>query len=78
MPTQVTVAGKGISVSLLLWRHGRHRGQTAERLAQTLALNPELAALGPILPIGTVVLIPDLPPVLERARAAAPAVSLFD
>lgn len=77
MPTTIKVAGEGITLELLLWRHGKRRGQTSERLTQTLEMNPGLAVLGPILPLGTVVTIPDLPPVSER-RAAAPVVSLFD
>lgn len=78
MPTTIRVAGKYITVELLLWRHGKRRGQTAARLAQTLALNPGLAALGPFLPLGTRVVIPDLPPLSEDARTAPAAVSLFD
>ena len=78
MATTVKVAGVGITLELLLWRHGKRRGATSARLSETLALNPDLAALGPFLPLGTLVVIPDLPPVTERARIAAPAVSLFD
>ncbi len=78
MATTIKVAGVGITVELLLWRHGKVRGATSERLTQTLAMNPGLAALGPELPLGTVVMIPDLPPVTERATTTAPAVSLFD
>ena len=78
MATTVKVAGVGITLELLLWRHGKRRGATSARLAETLALNPGIAALGPFLPLGTSVTIPDLPPVTDRQRAAAPAVSLFD
>lgn len=78
MATTVKVIREHTTVELLLWRHGKRRGATSERLSETLALNPGLAALGPILPLGTLVTIPDLPPVTERQRVAAPAVSLFD
>ena len=78
MATTVKVAGDFITLELLLWRHGKRRGATSARLSETLALNPGLSALGPFLPLGTLVVIPDLPPVTERARTTAPAVSLFD
>jgi phage tail protein X len=78
MSTTIKVAGNGITVELLLWRHGKRRGQTSERLAETLELNPGLAALGPILPLGTKVVIPDLPAPSKTTRTTAPAVSLFD
>ena len=78
MATTVKVAGYGITVELLLWRHGKRRGQTSARLTQTLEMNPGLAALGPFLPLGTEVILPDLPSATERVRTAAPAVSLFD
>ncbi|WP_336488275.1 tail protein X [Methylobacterium nigriterrae] len=78
MATTVKVSGVGITLELLLWRHGKRRGATSARLSETLALNPGLAALGPFLTLGTLVTIPDLPPVTERARTTAPAVSLFD
>jgi phage tail protein X len=40
----------------------RHLGQTAVVTEQTLDLNPGLAALGPILPNGTQVNLPDVAP----------------
>lgn len=78
MPVTVEVIRGGTTVELLLWRHGKRRGQTAERLAQTLEMNPGLAALGPFLPLKTKVVIPDLPAPSETTRTTAPAVSLFD
>ncbi|MDO9428460.1 MAG: tail protein X [Methylobacterium sp.] len=78
MATQIKVAGTGITVELLLWRHGKRRGATSARLVETLNLNPGLAALGPFLPLGTRVVLPDLPPVDDVARTTAPAVTLFD
>lgn len=78
MATTIKVAGTGITVELLLWRHGKRRGATSARLTETLNLNPGLAALGPFLPLGTVVVLPDLPPASQRSMTRAPAVSLFD
>lgn len=46
----VTVAS-GDTLHGILWR--RDRGRTAEAVQATLALNPGLAALGPLLPAGT-------------------------
>lgn len=57
-------AHAGETVDAICWRAlGRTRGVTE----QVLALNPGLAALGPRLPAGTQVLLPD-------AAALAPAV----
>lgn len=42
----------------------RHLGSTAGTVEATLALNPGLAALGPILPMGTAITLPAQP---ERA-----------
>lgn len=78
MPLTIKVAGVGITVAKLLWRHGGRRGNTSARLTETLELNPGLAALGPVLPLGTKVTLPDLPPTTPQTRAAVPAVSLFD
>lgn len=73
MSQTVTIAGDDIRLSLLLWR--RHGRAGLALLSQTLDLNPGLAAIGPILPIGTVVTLPDLP-TPRQAPARAP-VSLF-
>ena len=35
-------------------------GQTTEVIAQVLEANPGLAALGPVLPVGTLVTLPDV------------------
>lgn len=78
MPLTIKVAGAGITVAKLLWRHGGRRGNTSARLNETLELNPGLAALGPVLPLGTPVTLPDLPPVAAQPLAAVSAVSLFD
>lgn len=69
MTETVTVRGEGISLDLLLWRRYGVRGQGL--VEEALVLNPGLAALGPILPLRTIVTIPDLPP-----AASAPAVKV--
>ena len=49
------IAQQGDSVDSLCWRH---LGST-DAVEQTLEANPGLAALGPILPMGTAVDLPD-------------------
>ena len=63
----IKVAGEGISVDLLIWR--KYKRPMPGLLEQVLDINPGLAALGPILPIGTVVKLPTVkpPPVTELA-----------
>lgn len=46
---------EGDTVDLLLWRH---RGRTAGVTEETFALNPGLAAHGPLLPAGLTVILP--------------------
>lgn len=73
MTQTITIRGDGISLDLLLWRLHGVRGR--EIVAATLASNPGLAALGPILPHGTEVFVPDLPTRAEPAPRRI--VSLF-
>jgi phage tail protein X len=63
----IRVAGDGISVDLLIWR--KYKRPMPGFLEQVLDINPGLAALGPILPIGTVVRFPNVkpPPVAQLA-----------
>ena len=68
MPIPMTVQGAGITLDLLLWRAYGRRGQTPAMLAAALTLNPGLADLGPVLPLLTPVILPDLP----SGRAVAP------
>lgn len=72
MPEEIEIKGEGIVLDLLLHRKYGVRGR--ELVEATLVLNPGLAALGPILPIGTKVLLPDLPQPLQTAKRV---VSLF-
>lgn len=58
MEERITIRGDGISLDLLLWRRHGVRGRAL--VEEAYALNPGLAALGPILPIGTQVVLPEL------------------
>lgn len=69
----IIVRGEGITLDLILWRRHGVRGQALVEAA--LTLNPGLAALGPFIPLGTSVIIPDLPP--QPASQPAKLVSLF-
>jgi phage tail protein X len=68
----VTIRGEGITLDLLLWRKYGVRGQSLVEAA--FDANPGLSDLGPVLPLGTRVLIPDLP---VEARPAEPLITLF-
>lgn len=78
MPSTITIRSEpetaGLMLDLLLWRKFGRRGQAL--LEQALEANPGLAELGPILPFGRVVTLPDLPPI--RQPLARQPVSLFD
>ncbi len=73
MTSTVTVRGEGISVDLLLWRSFGIQGRAL--VEKTLSLNQGLSALGPILPLGTTVILPDIPE--QSAIDAVKVVSLF-
>ncbi|MGA0615956.1 tail protein X [Paracoccus sp. KR1-242] len=64
----VTVKGDGLTLSLLVWR--RFRKPMPGLVEQILDLNQGLAALGPILPFGTVVRMP-IPVEAEAAQPQA-------
>ena len=69
----VTIKGEGITLDLLLWRAYGVRGRSL--LESALSLNIDLARLGTVIPIGTKIILPDLPPVdLGQSRDV---VSLF-
>ena len=51
-----TVSGDGLMLDAILWR--RYRRATPGLLERTLDINPGLAALGPIIPHGTKIMIP--------------------
>lgn len=66
MPETVTIKGEGITLDLLLWRRHGRRGQ--DLLKQAFQLNPGIAAKGYFLPLGTVVVLPDLPKATQERR----------
>lgn len=63
-------AQQGDTLDALCWRH---LARTQGVVESTLELNPGLAGLGPILPVGTLV---DLP--LPTATSPQPTVKLWD
>ena len=73
MPNTIVIQGDGISVDLLLWREYGVRGRSL--VEQTLEINPGLAALGPIIPHGFSLILPDLPAQTEVTRT--PVITLF-
>ena len=74
MAETVIVRGEGLTVDLLLWRKYGVKGKAL--VEATFALNAGLAALGPILPLGTSVTLADLP-VTPKVNERL-AISLFD
>ncbi|MCX2698348.1 MULTISPECIES: tail protein X [Ochrobactrum] len=70
----ITVKGEGITLDLLLWRAYGVRGRSL--LEEALAINTDLAALGAIIPLGTDVLLPDLP--AQGPGQSRHVVSLFE
>lgn len=71
----ITIAGDNLSTDLILYRRDGRRGQ--DLLAQAYELNPGLAELGPILPIGTKVILPD-PVAASTVAPVVQPISLFD
>ena len=66
-------AHQGDTVDAICWRH---YGHTAGVTEQVLLANPGLADLGPILPLGTAVTLPDLP--TQPAETTRQLVNLWD
>lgn len=65
MAETVTVTRDRVALDLILYRRYGVAGQSL--VAAALELNPGLAKLGSILPIGTVVTLPDAPVVSPAA-----------
>jgi len=65
------IAQQGDTLDTLCWRHC---GQTRGMVEQALELNRDLAALGPILPLGTPVILPEP---LAYAAPIQPLVQLW-
>lgn len=64
-------ARQGDTLDALCWRH---LGATRDMVEMTLELNPGIADLGPVLPHGTAVELPDPP----ARSAVVPTVRLWD
>ncbi|WP_323073190.1 tail protein X [Mycetohabitans endofungorum] len=65
------ISRQGDTIDALCWRH---YGRTDGTVEAALQANPGLAELGVILPIGTVVELPDA----SAIASTAPLVQLFD
>jgi len=65
------IAQQGDTLDALCWRHLQ---QTRGVVEQALELNRDLAALGPMLPLGTVVRLPDP---MNAAAPIQPLVQLW-
>lgn len=63
--TQTYIASSGDTVDYIAWRvYGTQEAQVVERL---LDANPGVADIGPVLPAGTRLTLPDLDTTAERA-----------
>lgn len=63
----VVVKGEAITLSLLVWR--RFKRQSTGFLERVLDMNPGLADLGPIIPVGTSIIFPiDAPELKKKER----------
>lgn len=69
----LVIAAQGDTLDAICYRY---LGTTAACVEQALALNPGLAALGPVLPQGTSVVLPDT--TTTPAAATRPLVQLWD
>jgi phage tail protein X len=74
MPERIVIQSEGMMLDLLLWRRYGRRGQTL--VDEAYRLNRRLADVGVILPVGTIIFLPDLPPNPRAPQRRA--VSLFD
>ena len=70
----LTVGGDGVTLPLLLWR--RFRRPMPGLAEAALDANPGLAALGPVLPVGTVVKIP-IPDAADETAATLQPIKLW-
>ena len=63
----IVVKGEAITLSLLVWR--RFKKQSTGFVERVLDLNPGLADLGPIIPVGTAIRFPvDAPELQKKER----------
>ncbi|BAP94483.1 tail protein [Aurantimonas phage AmM-1] len=76
MPKSITVRTEGLVLDEILAKEfGPVTSRSQRMLEATLATNPGLADLGPVLPIGAVLVLPDKP--AADAVATQVVVSLF-
>jgi phage tail protein X len=73
-PETVTVGAEGLTLSLIVWR--RFYRPKPGLIERVYALNPGLAELGIILPVGTVFLLPVDPE--ENRTQRQDVISLWD
>jgi phage tail protein X len=62
----ILVSSDGVSVDLVIWQ--TYRKPMPSLLEQTLDINPGLAGLGPILPLGTRFKLPTVRPPVAPTR----------
>lgn len=74
MSDHVTVTREDLTLDMLLVTHRGLQGQAL--ITETLALNPGLAGAGAVLPLGSVVVLPDAPAPAETV-AQVTVVDLF-
>lgn len=72
--TIVVRAEDGLPLDLILWRRYGVRGRELITNGEIFAVNPGIAELGPLVPAGTEVVIPDLP---AESRTPQKLVTLF-
>jgi phage tail protein X len=63
----ILVSSDGVSVDLVIWQ--TYRKPMPSLLEQTLDINPGLAGLGPILPVGTTFKLPIVKPPAAPIRS---------
>lgn len=73
MPQSFQIRREGMTVELLL--HQAYGVEGRALLERTLEMNPGVSALGPFLPLGSAVIIPDKP--ARDAFSYRPVVDLF-
>lgn len=72
MTADTITAREGDTVDQAIWRD---RGLGPDDLAAVFAINPGLAALGPLLPAGVTIAVP---PVAEHAAPVLDLIQLWD
>lgn len=73
--TRRLIAKQGDKLDLMLWRE---LGLGPRHIAPVLKANPGLADLGPILPIGTIVIVPATTTKRQNSTRTRPLIQLWD